>query len=114
MRHAGNKTNQAPLICMGRITAYGIHLSTNVIALPVKLLITTKRAKALDLPRGCAICPVANEQHIMLRIAQHSFEVVDDTPTGAHTVTHNGDGRLSGLNQAVEHSQVGLVAVDRE
>lgn len=69
MRHAGNKTNQALLICIGRITAYGIHLSTNVIALPVKLLITTTRAKALDLPPMCAICLVANEQHIMLRTA---------------------------------------------
>ncbi len=49
----------------------------------------------------------------MPRIAKHDFEVVYDTPVGAHAIARDDDGRLSGLRQAVDHVQVGLVAIDR-
>ncbi|MDP9940095.1 hypothetical protein J2W71_002229 [Pseudomonas sp. 3400] len=72
--HARNESHQASLICMRRITAYGMHLSPNVIALPVKIHIVTTRTKALDLPSWRAIRLVADEEHIMPCITEHSFE----------------------------------------
>jgi hypothetical protein len=65
---------------MGRITAYGMHLSPNVIALPVKFYITTTRVKTLDLSPQLTLSLLVDEQHIMPLITQHRFEVVDDPP----------------------------------
>lgn len=92
---------------MGRITAYGMHLSPNVIALPVKFYITTTRAKTLDLSHQRTLSLIGDEQHIMPLITQHGFEVVDATP-GACAVASNYDSRLSDLGQTIDHGQIRL------
>ncbi|KIQ00066.1 hypothetical protein RU08_11660 [Pseudomonas fulva] len=35
---------------------------------------------------------VADEQHVVSRVAEHGLEVVDDTAAGAHAVASDDDG----------------------
>ena len=57
------------LISMGRVTAHGMDLYTNVIALPVNFQIATTRTESLDLSAGCTFSLVTDEEHIMTLVA---------------------------------------------
>ena len=79
---------------MGRVTSQCVHLRPNDIALPVQFYIAPSGIKALNLSSNRAFSLVPHEDNIMALITEHSLEVVDDTPPGAHSVTSNYNGQL--------------------
>ena len=69
-----------------------MHACTNLVALAVELHIAVARAKALNGMTWCAPGLIADEQHVMPRVAEQGFKVVDDATAGAHSVAGNDDG----------------------
>lgn len=97
---------------MRRIPANAVYCCTNVIALPVEFHIAVARTEALnDMARG-ALGLVADEQHIMPWVAQHSLEVIDDAAAGAHAVAGDNDGGTGAAHQMIENLLVVGMAVD--
>ncbi len=99
---------------MGRIAAYGMNLSVNVIALPVQICIAATRAIGLDGPARGALSLVADEEDVVPRVVQHGFQIIDNSTAAAHSVPCNDDGRTSGFRQVADHGQMCLVAVNGE
>ncbi|MNF46589.1 hypothetical protein D3C84_277590 [compost metagenome] len=97
---------------MGRIAAYGMDLSPNVIVPPVQICIGAARAVGLDGPAWGAQGLVAEEENVVPRVMQHGFQVINDSTAATHTVPCDDDGRTSGFREVADHCQVCPVAVD--
>lgn len=110
--HPGHEAHQAGLVRMSRIAAQGLDAGADGNAFPVEVNVAATRAVLLDRLARRALGLVADEQHVVPRIAEHGLEVVEDATAGAHAAGGDDDGRAGSLGEVADHREVLVVAVD--
>ena len=99
---------------MGAVPGQRVHPGADVEALAVQCHPAAAGAVALDgAPRG-ARGLVADKQHIVARVTEHRFQVVDDATARAHAAGGNHDRRPVVAAQVVHHALMVGVAVHGE
>lgn len=97
---------------MGRIAAYGMNLSLNVIASPVQISMAAAPTIGLDGPaRGALGLQSTGKKVFAVGRAAWSLVSGDQTAT-AHSAPSDDDDRTSGFCQVVGYGQIRQVAVD--
>lgn len=112
--HAGDELDQAGLVGVGGVAAEGFDAGADGVALAVELHVAALGAVGLDVAAGGAGGLVANEQHVVARVAEHRLEVVDDAAAGAHAAGGDDDGRAAAVGQVADHALVGAVVIHGE
>jgi len=92
--HAGDEFDQAGLVGVGGVAADGLDAGADGVAFAVELHVAAFGAVGLDVAAGDAGGLVADEQHVVARVAEHRLEVVDDAAAGAHAA---GGDALAGF-----------------
>ena len=90
--HSCNKAQQAGLVGMRRVTAERANVCADINTLVVDIDITAAWAIFLNQVAQCALRLIADKQHIVARLIEHGFEIVDDAATAAHAATGNHNG----------------------
>lgn len=99
---------------MGGVAADTGDTGADIEALAIQIDIAAFRAVGLDgVPWG-ALGLMANEDNVVSLIAEHGFQVIDDTAAAAHAATGDDDGGTGGLGQVIDDALVVRVAIDGE
>ncbi len=109
--HPSHKTHQPVLIRMGRVATDAGDTGADIEAFAIQVYIAAFRTVGLDSVPRRAFGLVADEEDVVLFVAQHGFQVIDDAATRAHATTGNHDGGACGLSQVVHYALVVAVAV---
>lgn len=97
---------------MGRIAADAGDTGTDIDALAFQIYVAAFRAVGLDGVTWGALGLMANEDNVVSFIAEHGFQVIDDTTAAAHAATGDDDGGTGGLGQVIHDTLVVSVAID--
>ncbi|GBH16401.1 Uncharacterized conserved protein [Pseudomonas syringae pv. actinidiae] len=110
--HTRDEFDKFGLISVGRIAFGGVNCSANIETLVIQLDVSARRAMRLNGSARRSLPLITDKHHIMPRIAQHGFQVIDDPAAGTHAVTGDDNGRPRSAGQIVDRAQVLFMGVD--
>lgn len=110
--HSLHKVEQVLLVGMGGVTPNGGDTGPNGVPFAIKLNPSMLRPVFLDGAAGRSDGLVADKQHMMSRVFNHGFEVVDHPTPGCHAAGGEYYRRATGFGEIVDGLQVLVVAVD--
>src|SRR5690554_5753044 len=110
--HSFYEVYQVFLVRMCGVTTNGGDSGTDRIALAIEFNPAVGGTVLLNSAPRCATGLIPNEQHLVLFIAKHRFEVVHHPAPGGHATGRQDDRRATGFGQVVYRLKMLFVVIN--